>query len=84
MKKNRKYLKPYIRRAKPKDFSAKKATNFRLIFEMGFYQNKIYKVKKVEMTKDKKWQIIDVEGHKFYNVNDEISHELSRLLNRKD
>ena len=39
MKKNRKYLKPYIRRARKKDFSAKKATNFRLICEMGYYKN---------------------------------------------
>ena len=38
MKKNRSFLKPYIRLAKPKDFSSKKATSFSTIVQMGKYK----------------------------------------------
>lgn len=37
MKKNRKYLKPYIRRARKKDFSGKKAIDLYTAIEMGMY-----------------------------------------------
>lgn len=39
MKENRAFLKPYIRRAKQKDFKAKKATNIYTAIEMGAYKN---------------------------------------------
>lgn len=40
MKKNRAFLKPYIRRAKQKDFKAKKATSFYTAIDMRIYMNK--------------------------------------------
>ena len=38
MKKNRAFLKPYIRLARKTDFSAKKATSFSTIVKMGIYK----------------------------------------------
>lgn len=38
MKKNRAFLKPYIRLAKSKDFSVKKATSFSTMVQMGIYK----------------------------------------------
>lgn len=38
MKENRAFLKPYIRLAKPKDFSAKKAISFSTIVQIGKYK----------------------------------------------
>lgn len=39
MKKNRAYLKPYIRRAKPKDFNPKKATSMRNCIIAAFFED---------------------------------------------
>lgn len=39
MKKNRKYLKPYIRRARQKDFNGKKLNDIWLCAEMAFYED---------------------------------------------
>lgn len=39
MKKNRKYLKPYIRRAKSKDFKGRKASSMIVAIEMAYYED---------------------------------------------
>lgn len=44
MKKNRKYLKPYIRKARSKDFNPNRTNDFHTLLSMAFYKDmpKVY------------------------------------------